>query len=284
VVALVDFNGEIIPEEDAHIPANSRAVAYGEGCFETLQSYQGKFLRLDAHVARLQKGLKELRIPTPFFSEIEIKKRIVALLESNNLSDKKARVRIQVGILDQPGHPPKKKKSYFSLITAYEIDAEKLVSVRLKQSSIKKIPRDALDCTVKWSQYIANLHGMREAKMAGFDDALMLTIDGFVSETTIANIFWVKGDTIFTPGNSCDALPGVTRLFVIETLRKKGYEIIEASFMPKELETADFVFITNSIKEWTLVSEYDGIKFDVFYYKIPGFFDTLNTQRDRELC
>ncbi len=277
----VDLNGTIMPEKDAVLPANSRAVAYGEGCFETIRSYKGKFLRLQAHIDRLNLGLQKLNAGHEAHPQ-KIKERILRLLDETGEPNHDFRIRIQAGLLGKAGVFGDFGE-IFTLITATPIDVT-TKPVSLTVSETRKIPTNSLESSVKWSQYVSNMMALRKAKTAGFDDAIMLTQDGFVSETTIANIFWIKGDKIFTPSQSCDMLPGITRQIILDALKAVSISVTETKAELRELSGADSVFLTNSVREIQAVSALDGNEFDLNNPILEVVKQAFGKLKEKELC
>lgn len=277
----VDLNGTIMPEKDAVLPANSRAVAYGEGCFETIRSYKGKFLRLEAHIDRLNLGLQKLNAGHKAHPQ-KIKERILRLLDETGESNRDFRIRIQAGSLGKAGVFGDSGE-IFTLITATPIDVT-IKPVSLTVAEIRKIPTTSLDSSVKWSQYVSNMMALRKAKTAGFDDAIMLTQDGFVSETTIANIFWIKGDKIFTPSQSCDMLPGITRQIILDALKVENISLTETKAELRELSGADSVSLTNSVREIQAVSALNGKEFDQNNPILEVIKQAFEKLKEKELC
>lgn len=106
-------------------------------------------------------------------------------------------------------------------------------------------------------QYINSVAAKREAKLAGYDEAILLDISGFVSEGSGENVFVVKRGRIFTPPLSSSILPGITRDTIITLAREEGLQVIEDRITRDELYLADEVFLTGTAAEVTPVREVD---------------------------
>lgn len=278
--SVVFFSGGFVPESEASIPAISNAVAFGESFFDTLRSYKGKFLRLEEHFHRLKKGAELLHVDIPFTLET-FQETILQLLEKNDLLLRQAKIRTQIGITSKSFHP--QKPDFFVLVEASEL-VDQSKSVELKTSPFKKIASDSLGLGLKSSQYLNNLIAFRDALSSGFDDALVCDALQHICETSFANIFWGKDGAVFTPGVETGILPGITRDFVIEALRDIGKIVKEGSFDVKELKSGDFVFITNSLKEWLPVSRIDDTLFETQGEALHAIIHHLETKRNAELC
>lgn len=277
---IVFFNGGCIPKNEAIIPVSSNAVAYGESCFDTLRSYKGKFLRIEAHYQRLKRGAETLGIELPYTVD-DFKSHILEVLAANQLLEQEAKVRTQVGVLSSGLYPD--NPEFFVLIEATPISVSGNL-IRLMSSSFPKIASDSLHKKLKTSQYLNNLLAFREAQDDGFDDAILCNAAGRICETTIANLFWIKGSVIFTPSDKSGLLPGITRSFVIEGIKEKGYEVREGNFRISELKSADCVFITNSLKEWIPVCAIDETLFTTHDFILKTIFNHFETKRNSELC
>ena len=91
-----------------------------------------------------------------------------------------------------------------------------------------------------------SIFALETAKKAGGDEALLFSVDGFISETAFANIFFVKDGVFYTPSIKTGCLPGTRRTFILDLLKTMGVPCIEGFFTLKELLDADEVFITSA--------------------------------------
>ncbi|MEO9885590.1 MAG: aminotransferase class IV [Balneola sp.] len=256
----INLNGKIFSESEKTISATSRAVSYGDGCFETIRSYSGKFLNFEEHFERLQAGLRYLEMKSELTEE-KLRLEIQKLLEKNNLKNKDTVVRIQCFRKGKSGYFDLSEESVF-VISTREVLVD-TSDIKLKTVSVRAIPSISLERKVKLSNSINYIKAAQEAQKKGVDDALMLTVDGFISETTIANVFWIKEDKISTPSVSCDLLPGVTRNIIITMIKEDpALTFLESEFKPDDIYNADAVFCTNSVMEIKAVSMVDDHSFD----------------------
>lgn len=259
----VSLNGSIVERKDATIQAESDGLFYGAGCFETITSYRGTFLHLDRHIRRLNDGISYLTgSGNDSFTEELIKSEIPELLEANGLTETRSRIRIQVSIAERPGYsqPGANKPKTVTVVTANSVN--KLTRpLRLATVKTTVVPSSCRPVHLKLSNMLHYRQAAIEAKQAGADDALMLTVHGAVAETSIANIFWEKEGTIYTPSVSCDILPGVTRSIVAGLISRESGNIKEGVFTPDELMSASQVWISNSVKELCWVSGIDEFEY-----------------------
>jgi len=255
----VILNGLPVDKKQASIPAVGSAVYYGTGCFETMKSESGKIFRFQDHIQRLNDGLKYLGTSeNKLLTLSDLKSDIENLLTVNGLEKDVVKIRYQVSLIERNGYRGSSDSETIRLAAA-----DKISSLPTERSlSIVKtrvIPSECKPAKYKSSNMLHYRNAYREALNSGADDGIMLTIDGFVSETSISNIFWKKDNVVFTPSVECDILPGIMRNTVIETLiNDYQYKVSEGVFKPAELFQADIVWITNSVMEIVPVKSIDG--------------------------
>lgn len=259
----VSLNGSIVNEKDARILAESDGLYYGAGCFETFTSYQGMFLHLNRHIRRLNDGISYLTgTGDDMFTEELIRSDVAGLLEANGLNDIRSRIRIQVSIAERLGYAqPGENKTKTVLIIMVNPVEKPTGPLRLATVDTTVVPASCRPVHLKLSNMLHYRQAGIEAKHAGADDALMLTVNGTVAETSIANIFWEKDGKFYTPSVSCDILPGVTRSVVIELISREMGTIKKGEFTPDELKSASQLWISNSVKEVCWVSGVDEIEY-----------------------
>jgi branched-chain amino acid aminotransferase len=130
-------------------------------------------------------------------------------------------------------------------------------ALRLATSSIRRNSPQNLDSKIHHNNLINNILAKIEANLCGVDDAIMLDINGFVSETNATNIFMIKKGLLITPhADSC--LPGITRKKIMEIAGKLQIQVIERNISITEFYNADEVFTTGTMGELAQVVEIDG--------------------------
>lgn len=257
------FDGEIVEADKPVIPALSRGLMYGDGVFETLRIYKAQTLFLSDHLERLSKGLDVLGISPPEGVESDnLRPLIHNLLEKEQLLQEDAIVRLQVWRDGRRGYlPDEKSKSHFSLTASACPDT--FSRPHLVTVDRRRIPAQSLPADVKFSNGINYILASREAAEKGGDDALMTTTKGWVSETTIANIFWMNDQTAYTPSVECDILPGITRKIITRLISNhKEWELREGRFSLDQLFDAEAVWICNSVRELLPVKKIDSYSFN----------------------
>ncbi|MBV8735565.1 MAG: branched-chain-amino-acid transaminase, partial [Solirubrobacterales bacterium] len=141
---------------------------------------------------------------------------------------------------------------------AYLGEESKLHGVRAKISSWRRIPHDALIPHAKaCGQYLNSVLAKIEASKAGYEEAILLDAQGFVSEGTGENIYALRDGAIVTPPQTAGILDGISRRSVIQIARDLGYEVVERDLARAELYLADEVFLSGTAAELVPVREID---------------------------
>lgn len=258
------LNGSCIPEEEATIPVVTSGLYYGAGCFETFLSENGSIFKFHEHIERLNKGLGYLGVSDEDFIDADkILGQIKTLLSKNNLLEKRTRIRIQVSLTDKGGYSKKDHSSIIVIISSQLADT-KSNSKKLILSKTSVVPTSARPSDLKLSNMLHYRQAFQEAEEKGADDSVMVNSNGFVAETSIANIFWIKDEKTFTPSEDCDILPGIMRNSIIEIIENSlDFKVKKGLFSMDELLKADSVWLTNSVMEFIPVSDIENISFQI---------------------
>lgn len=271
------LNGEFQELDAAVISVNQSGLYYGTGCFETLLYRAGEIEYREKHYQRLFEGLRWLGVSECSLPDAKkLTNNIMNLLHHNGLSDISSKIRIQCSIDSEQGYSQSGELKFFTFITAEELPVRE-EAYSLKVVNTRAIPSASRPAHLKLSNMLHFRHAFRNARQSGFQDALMLNANEYVAETSIANIFWIKDDTIFTPSSACDILPGIIRHEVIKYLKTDLKKEVEGgTFEIDELLQADAVWVTNSLMLAKPVVQIDQVSFDSvhpIFKKITQFFN-----------
>lgn len=254
------IDGVLYDRDEAKISVFDSLVQGGDGVWEGLRVYDGKIFALDEHLERLRNSAHAMafgEIP----SKDEIKEALFETLRANGMRDK-THIRLTLS-------RGKKVTSYMSpevnqygptLIVLAEwkkmLHGDK-DGLRLITSSIRRNPPQCIDSKIHHNNLINNILAKIEANAAGADGAVMMDIEGYVSEVNATNIFFVQSDRVFTPfADSC--LPGITRQIVIDLCNENDISVVEKRISMTEMYTADECFTTGTMGELAHVKEIDG--------------------------
>jgi branched-chain amino acid aminotransferase len=260
------INGKILPVETAKISLFTHALHYGMGAFEGIRAYKqvkggGAVFRLRDHLLRLYDSCKILGLEIPYSLD-ELMQASIKICKANGFEE--CYIRPLVYIADGPlgVHPGSNPPLDVAILTwewgKYLGDKGASEGVRLKISSFVRPHVNSLMTKGKITgHYVNSVLAKREAISLGFDEALLLDAEGYLTEGTGENLFLVKNGVIkTTPLNSI--LNGITRQTMIEYLRQQAHPVVESRFTRDELWCADEVFLTGTAAEITPVKEIDG--------------------------
>ncbi len=260
---IVWWDGKFIDYEEAKVPILNHSLQYGSGIFEGIRSYRGKktyIFRLEEHLDRFFNSMKIYNMPVRF-TKSEVREAIIELLRKNNLGDSYIRPfafynddKIGLSVVGKPA------SIYIAAVEFGKYLGEK-ESISIKTSSWRRINSTVLPVKAKASgNYINSILANMEAKLSGFDEAILLDQNGYLSEGSAENIFLVKKGVIYTPSMSDSILEGITRDSVIKIGKFLGYEVVETEIPREDIYTSDEVFFSGTAAEITPVTNVDGIQ------------------------
>ena len=242
------LNDKFVTREQAVISVFDHGFLYGDGVFETLRAYDGRLFEIERHVSRLQNSCDSIGIPLPY-PNTHWAELLKETLHRNELSDASVRITISRGE-GEVGLDPALCPSPTVVIMArpyrpYSQEFRKY-GVHLTFANVRRNPMDAQSPQIKSLSFLNNILAKHEAIRAGCFDALMLNMDGFLTECTTSNVFFIQKGQLCTPAVSCGILQGVTRDVVMLLAREEGMSVVEGSFAPEQVLAAEECFITNT--------------------------------------
>ena len=217
----IHVGGQLLPRSEAKISVLDSLVQGGDGVWEGLRLYNGKIFQLEEHLDRLFASAHAMMIrDVP--SRGNIKQAISETLRANEMTDGvHIRLTLSRGLKGTSGMNPQLNTFGPTLIVLpeYKPPVYGNEGTTLITSSVRRNPPQCIDSKIHHNNLINNILAKIEANEAGADDAIMLDIHGFVSETNATNIFLIKRGQLHTPlAESC--LPGLTRAKVLEIAGK----------------------------------------------------------------
>lgn len=259
------FNGSFVPDDQAKIGVKTHAFNYGTGCFEGIRGYwsaedeQVYLFRLRNHYERLARSCKIVGIALAH-SPAELCDLTIELVRQNGhredvyirpLAYKSSEI---VGVRM---HNLDDALTIFTTPFGKYLPAEN--GCRCCTSSFRRVDDNAIPARAKVTGiYVNSAMAKTEANLNGFDEAIMLTHEGHVSEGSGENIFLVVDGKLVTPSASENILMGITRATVIELARQElAIETIERPVDRSELYSADEVFMTGTAAEISPIVEVD---------------------------
>jgi branched-chain amino acid aminotransferase len=258
------MNGELIDWADAKVHVGSHGLHYGTGVFEGIRCYETErgpeVFRLTDHLKRLKNSAQLLYMDLPYTAD-DLRAASMELLAVNGLPECYLRPFAFYGYgelgVSTAGNPV--EVVIMSWPWATYLGEEGLLNgIRAKVVSWKRVGANTIPHAAKATGiYLNSMLAVGEANRAGYDEAILLTDDGFVADGSGENVFVVKDGQIATPPLSTSILPGITRDTIIQLARSLGYEVSESHLIRTELYLADEVFMTGTAAEVTPVRSVD---------------------------
>jgi branched-chain amino acid aminotransferase len=256
-------NGRQQPWSEAMIHSSAHALHYGAGVFEGIRAYntsQGPAVfRLQEHLDRLYKSAEVYKIEIPYTPD----QFADAISENISLNEFEVCYIRPIAYFDSASLGIRAVCPTSVTIIAWEwedaIDpAKKDRGLRVTVSPWKKFHSSMMPTTAKsCGQYLNSILAVREAAARGFDEALMLDVNGNLAEGAVENLFLVRGGRLITNDEKSSILLGITRASVIEIARDLGYEVEIRAMALADLFDADEAFLTGTAMEIAPIREVD---------------------------
>jgi branched-chain amino acid aminotransferase len=266
-VKKIWVEGELVDWDDAKVPLLTHSLHYGLGAFEGIRAYKREdgseatyVFRLKDHVDRLFDTCKMILIQ-PKFTREQIIAACVETLRVNKMPEGYLRPIVFVGDgamgIYAPNNPVRTAVVAWKW-GAYLGDEALKKGIRCKISSFARHHINVSLAKAKMmGQYTNSVLAKREAKNAGYDEAVLLDANGYVSEGSGENIFVVKRGVLYTPDLSSSILEGITRDTVLTLAREANIPVVEGRITRDQLWLADEAFFTGTAAEVTPIREVD---------------------------
>jgi len=291
-------DGKLVPWRDATTHVLTHSLHYGLAVFEGVRAYKTidgtAIFRLKEHTDRLYNSAHIYMMQMPYEKEVllEAQKEVV---RANNLESCYIRPIAYYGS-EKMGVSPRGAKVHVSIAAwpwgAYLGEEGLVKGIRVKTSSFSRHHVNVSMCRAKYSGTYANsILANLEATQDGYDEALLLDVDGFVAEGAGENLFVIKDGQIYEP-EIASALVGITRASVIQIAKDLGYEVKAKRLTRDDIYLADEAFFTGTAAEVTPIRELDNrligtgkrgpitekiqsVFFDAVNGKVPAYKDWL---------
>jgi branched-chain amino acid aminotransferase len=258
------LNDRIVPEHEAMVSVFDHGFLYGDGIYETMRAYDGIVFMLDRHIERLNRSASLIQLTVP--SPDSIRDAVYETIRANGLKSAYVRVTVSRGkgpIGLDPALCPKPTlvviaEEFRAYPEKYYNEGVKFIIAKTRRNLI-----EALNPKIKSLNFLNNILAKIEAKERGAYEALMLNAEGFISEGTVCNIFFVSDSILCTPSVDTGVLDGITRELVIELAKETGLQVREGNFRTQDLFCASEVFFTNTTSEVMPVSQIEDVNYAV---------------------
>jgi branched-chain amino acid aminotransferase len=249
------YNEEIIPADTPIISAANRGLRFGDGLFETIKVVnispgdQGQISHFELHLERLNRGLAVLQMQLPVhYTPDYIAQIILDLCSRNNIT---GAARVRMTIIRGNGNLFITEDPFSSIIIQAEPLANEYLALNETGLNIDICPGIQKSCdqlaNLKSNNYLPYVMAAQYAKQHQLNDCLVLNTHNRICDGTIANIFHIHQNNIYTPPLSEGGVAGVMRSHLLAKLPNAGYTVHEKICTPEDLAAADEVFFTNAL-------------------------------------
>lgn len=287
--ALVSVNGRITKPEEAVISVYDRGFLFGDAVYEVTRSYGDVFFAVEEHLERMRKSASALgfvieKSDSEFVDDFY---QMKAMSEEEN-----AYIRIQISrgscafkqVNLHPNNTGKCNIIYY-LHPMEETPSELYEKgIYLTTTKIKRNPKECVDPNIKSGNYLNNIMGILRQDDPDAKDVIFEDMDGKIVEGSTFNIFWVKNEELYTPGNDTSILHGITRSRILKNAEDLRLKINFVAEPVQSIMEADEIFVSSSTKEVMPVGRLNNREWDVQNFTITSdLAEKYKIDRDRYL-
>ena len=258
-MGVVFLNGEYMPMEEAKISPMDRGFLFGDGIYEVIPSYHGKLVGFGPHIERMVKGLEAVDIDLGW-SKDQWRTIVQTLIDKNGAGNLGLYLHVSRGADTKRHHAYPDNIAPTIFAYAFEIPPEPVADKKAVKPYQVSTAQDLRwqRCNIKSTALLGNVMHFQQGYAAGNDETILYNERHEVTEGSAVNIFIVKQGMVITAPLDSQILPGITRLILLDILRKDGsIPVEERVFTVDELRDADEVWLTSSSKEIAPVVKVD---------------------------
>jgi len=250
LLALAVLGRGLCDPEEPVVRSDDEALLRGRAAFETLRVYSGRPFRLQEHLHRLVASAESIGLPRVARSEMG---ELAALVLPASRDDAVLRLVWTAGPAEGPPAGLALLSPIPDWIEGVRARGAKAVSLLGVRAAVPWLLPG-----VKSTSYAVNMAAEAEAKRRGADEAIFVDADRVVLEGTVTNVWWRRGETLYTPALDLGVLAGVTRAALTEVAPSRGYRVEEGHYALDELLGADEAFTSSSVREVMPLVEVDS--------------------------
>jgi branched-chain amino acid aminotransferase len=282
------MNGELVDWAEAKVHVGSHGLHYGSGVFEGIRAYETPkgtaVFRLTDHLERLRNSARLLHMELPHSLE-DLRAACHELIAANGLPECYLRPIAFYGYgelgVSAMGNPIDVAIMSWPWGAYLGEDGIKN-GISAKISSWVRIGPNVIPHVAKATGvYLNSMLAVTEANRAGYDEAILLTAEGYVADGSGENVFIVKDGELYTPDLSTSILPGITRDTVIQIAQDLGYTVHQKSLIRSDIYLADEAFMTGTAAEVTPLRSVDDVEIGVGPITLELQENYLDTARGR---
>jgi branched-chain amino acid aminotransferase len=244
------FNSRLVDAQNAHVSVFDHGFLYGDGIYETVHAYNYKVFHWSTHYRRLLNSARMIALRCPWSSQT-LEQRIVRVLKAN----KEPNASIRITVARGPGplglDPTVCPEPTLVLLLHPNRDVQKVwrEGISIGITNVRRNHPMCLDPQIKSNNSLNTILAKMEAMKMKVFEGILPNLEGYLTEGTTSNIFFVKKGQIYTPSLSCGLLAGVTREAVLKLAKRHGIRIYEGRYTSKDLLHADEVFLSSTTLE-----------------------------------
>ena len=268
---IIYLDGKFEKASNSHTDLYGQSLHYGYAAFEGIRAYKThngtRIFKAEAHFDRLKRSCELANIPFPW-DKNELIKATYQILSLNKLKD----AYIRPLVFCHPNMKLDQPSGVSILICAWEWDAysgNKLLNLSISDYERPNPKSTPMDAKLSGS-YVNSILATTAAKRKGFDEALLLDMNGFVAEASGANIFIERSGRLYTPATG-NILPGITRATVKELCTVLDIECIEKQLTVEDLKAADGAFLCGTATEIAGIGSIDDVVFRPLWSESIGY-------------
>ena len=259
-MSIVYLNGDYMPMEEARISPMDRGFLFGDGIYEVVPSYDGKLVGFAPHMERMQDGLDAIEIGLKV-NHVEWRGIASELIERNGAGNLGIYFHVSRGADSKRHHAYPEGIAPTIYAFAFEIPPaprpEKSAATPYTVSTAEDLRWKR--CNIKSTALLGNVMHYQHGHAQGHNETLLYNQDRELTEAAACNLYVVKNGIVATPLLDHQKLPGITRLMLLEILRRDGSIAVQERVVGlDELDSADEVWLSSSSKEIAPVVEIDG--------------------------
>ena len=254
------LNGDLMPLDAARISPMDRGFLFGDGIYEVIPSYNGRFVGFSRHMDRLREGLTAIGIANPH-CDTDWQHILKDLIQQNGAGDLAIYLQVTRGVVEQRAHrfPDDVTPTVFAYTFAIDAplagDPNATPCFHVTTGQDQRWKR----CHIKSIALLGNVLHMMEGVDKGADEILLFNDEDELTEAAACNVFTVNNGIIATPVLDQQKLGGITRNMLIDMIRgETNWSLSEARLSREHLLVADEVWLTSSTKEIAPVITVDG--------------------------
>lgn len=251
------WNDQIVDREAVKIDIEDRGYQYGDGIYEVIRIYNGRCFMLGEHMTRIESSAQKIKLTLPYTIS-QLTENLKLLVKTEGITEGEIYLQITRGIASPRNHEFPSAEAVKGVVTANVIPFERPLEMQHAGLSATVLPDERwLHCDIKSLSLLGNLLALDQAIEAGFDDAL-LQRDGFFTEASASNLWFVIDGIVYTHPDGRLVLPGITKMKVLQLCQQLEIAYREEPVPVDALSNVQECFLTNSVWEIVPIVNVDG--------------------------